>query len=120
MAQRVGGIIRVKVDGVELRAKGDFTWNTGAPKRDAVIGAGSVHGYKEAPQVAFIEGVVTDGQDLDVDALTQGTDLTVLLELANGKSVVLRQAWFAGDAEGNTGEGEIKVRWESASKADFV
>lgn len=120
MANRVGGIIRVTVDGVEVRAKGDFTYNLGIAKREAVIGAGSVHGFKETPQASFIEGAVTDTADLDLAALMRVTNSTIILELANGKSVVLRQAYFAADGEGTTGEGEVKVRWESTVQAEVI
>ena len=120
MAQRVGGIIRVSVNGQEVRAKGDFTWTLGLPKNEAVIGAGYPHGYKSTPQVSMIEGGVTDTSDLDVKALVSVTDSTIILELPNGKSIVLRSAYFAGDGEGQTQEGEIKVKWESPYPAEIL
>jgi hypothetical protein len=117
---RVGGIIRVTVDGTEVRAKGEFTYNLGLPKNESVIGAGSVHGYKSTPQAAYVEGEVTDTNDLDLVALVSVTNSTIILELANGKSVVLRQAYYAGDGEGTTGEGAVKVRWESTYPAEVL
>jgi len=94
-------------------------YNLGIPKREAVVGADSVHGYKEMPQVAFIEGEVTDRADIDLQALCEGDDMTVTLELANSKVITLRNAWFAGDGTGNSEEGNIAVRWEGLS-ADEV
>ena len=120
MAERVGGIIRVSVDGSEVRAKGDFTWNLGLAKRESVIGAGYPHGYKEMPQVAFIEGGVTDTSDLDLKAMMSVTDSTIILELPNRKSIVLRNAYFAGEGEGTTAEGEVKVKWESPHEAEVL
>jgi hypothetical protein len=110
--QRVAGLITLKVGGEIQDAKGDFTYNLGKPLREAVVGKDGVHGYKETPQVAFIEGTITDRLTLDVGALATGKDLTIILELANGKTVSLGQAWFAGNGNVNTGEGEIEVRWE--------
>ena len=66
---RRAGIIYVKVDGKQYDAKGAYTYNLGKPKRDAIIGADGVHGYKETPQVAFIEGAVTDSDELDLATL---------------------------------------------------
>ena len=117
---RVGGIIRVTVDGSEVRAKGDFTWNLGVNKREAVIGAGYVHGYKETPQVAMIEGEVTDTSDLDLIAMMSVTDSTVILELPDSKSIVLRSAYYASEGEGTTAEGAVKVKWESPSPAEVI
>jgi hypothetical protein len=110
--QRRGGIIQLQVNGELQDAKGAFTYNLGRPKREAIVGADSTHGYKETPQVAFIEGEVTDRGTLDLAALVTISGATVTLELANGKVIVLRDAWYAGEGTGNTEEGNVAVRFE--------
>ena len=115
MTQRRGGPIEFQVDGVLMDAKGEFTYNPGIPKREAVVGATTVHGYSETPQVAFIEGAITDRGSLDIAKLFASKDVTVFLGLANGKSFVLSGAWYAGDGTVNTKEGEIGVRFEGVS-----
>lgn len=112
---RVGGLIEVKVDGQIYNAKGNFTYNLGRPRREAVVGSDTVHGYKETPQVAFIEGEITDRADFSLDALTRIENATVYLRLANGKLIVLREAWYAGEGTGNTEEGNIAFRFEGKS-----
>ncbi len=112
--QRRAGLIQLKVNGEIYDAKGSFTYNLGRPKREAIPGADRVHGFKETPQVAFIEGAITDRGNLDVASLATGTDLTVTLDLANGKTIVLREAWFAGELTASTEEAELPVRWEGA------
>lgn len=116
MAQRrVGGIIQVQIQGQVYDAKGSYTYNLGRPIREAVVGADTVHGYKEMPQVAFIEGVITDRQGIDLEQIVTARDVTVTLQLANGKVIVLRDAWFAGEGSATTEEGEIAVRFEGIS-----
>lgn len=115
MAQRKGGIIQVQVDGVMHDAKGEFTYNLGRPKREAVIGADAVHGFKEMPQAAFIEGKFTDRGSLDLNALVTLQDATVTLTTANGKVIVLRGAWYAGEGTVSTDEGEIAVKFEGTT-----
>lgn len=110
---RRAGRIFVKVDGTQYDAKGDFSYGLGLPKREAIVGADGVHGYKETPQVPFIEGAFTDSSDLDLATLQQIDNATVTLELANGKIVVLSNAWYASEGNVSTGEGEIPVRFES-------
>lgn len=117
--QRKGGIIQVQTGGVIQDAKGNFTYNLGAAMRSAVVGSDAVHGYMEKPQVAFIEGELTDRGDLDLRALVTAKDITVTLTLANGKVITLRDAWFAAEGTGNSEEGNIGVRWEGKS-ADEV
>ena len=112
---RRGGIIFLNIDGVRHDCKGAFDYNIGAPKRDAIVGHDTVHGYKELPQVSFIEGAITDRGTLALETLLNIKQATVTLELANGKVIVLRDAWFAGEGTGNTEEGEIEVRFEGMS-----
>ncbi len=110
--QRVGGIIQVASNGVLLQAKGNWSYNIGRPKRDGVVGADAVHGYKELPQLPFIEGEITDSPGLDLNALALTTGATVVLNLAVGKTIVLSQAWYAAEGKGETEEGNIEVRFE--------
>jgi hypothetical protein len=113
--QRVAGLIQLKINGEIRDAKGEFTYYLGAPMRSDVIGADGVHGFTEEPKAPFIEGAITDRGTLDVDSLQRGKDLTVSLDLANGKMIVLRDAWYSGDGTASTKEGEIKVKWTGKS-----
>lgn len=118
-AARVGGIIFVKVNGNFVKAKGNWTYNIGSPKREAVVGSDNVHGYKELPQTPFIEGEITDAETLDLSDLTRTRDATLTLELANGKVFTLRDAWYASEGNVQTEDGNIAVRFEGLS-ADEV
>lgn len=113
--QRKGGTIQLQVDGVLQEARGSFTYNLGRPKREALIGSDAVHGYTEKPQVAFIEGEITDRDSLDVAALAEMDNVTVTLQLANGKTVMLRNAWYAADGDVGTEEGNVQLRFEGKS-----
>ena len=85
-----------------------------------IVGADSVHGYKETPQVAFIEGEITDNLGLDLDKLVTGEGVTITLELANGKVISLAEAWYAAEGTGNTDEGNLSVRWESRQQGQEI
>lgn len=117
--QRRGGAIFFQVNGVTYDAKGSFSYNLGRAKRDAIVGSDRVHGYKEMPQVPFLEGEITDRGNLDVSALLNSSDVTVTLELANGKVFVLRNAWFAGEGTATTEEGAIPVRFEGMAAEEI-
>lgn len=112
MSQRRAGVVYFKVDGNIYDAKGNFTYNLGKPKREAIVGADVIHGYMEKIKVPFIEGEITDRSNLDLGVFQSLTDVTVTLELANGKTIVLRNAWFAGDGDVKTEEANIAVRFE--------
>lgn len=109
---RVGGIIELTVAGEIQRAKGNFTYNHGRPIKEAVIGSDAAHGYKELPQIAFVEGEITNHKELNVETLLDRKDITVVLSQPNGKIFVLQDAWFAGEGSVQTEEGNIAVRFE--------
>ena len=113
--KRVGGIMSFKIDGEMYFAKGDFTYNLGKPKREGVVGSDRVHGYKETPQIPFIEGEITDRGEMSLETLLGVKDATITLELGNDKVIVLREGWYASDGTVNTGEGNIQARFEGMS-----
>ena len=113
--QRIGGILYVRVNGELVQAKGSWSYNLGASKREAMVSTTGVAGYKEEPQVPYVEGEVFHQAGLDLQALQRITDATVTLELANGKTVVLREAWYAAEGTGSTDEGGVEARFEGVS-----
>lgn len=115
MSNLIAGILEFKVNGEIQNAKGNFTYNLGKMKRDAVVGPDRVHGYKGLPQVPFIEGEVTDRGDMSVEDFLDTDDATYTLGLANGKVVVLKEGWFAGEGNIQTEEANIACRFEGMS-----
>jgi len=111
--RRVGGIIFLKVDGELFQAKGEFTYNINPNKRESVVGQDSVHGFSETPKAIFIEGAITDSDELDLEGFQAIRDATITLELANEKVIVLREAFYAADGDVTSGQGEIQVRFEA-------
>lgn len=111
--KRRAGLIQVKANGEIYDAKGEFTYNLGGVKREPIIGADGVHGYKEVPQVAYIEGEFTDSGDLSLETLINITDATVTINLNNRKTISLSEAWYAADGDVGTDEANIQVRFEA-------
>lgn len=119
MAQNRFGLRALKVDGNVYNVKGNVSYNVGNPIREAVVGADRVHGFTEKPQVPFVEGEISDTPDLKLADLTGKIDSTVTVELLNGKVIVLRNAWFAGEGNGNSEEGNIAFRFEGKSGTEI-
>lgn len=116
----LGGTFSVKINGVLQSAKGQFTYNLGAPKHEAVLASnGTVAGFKRIPMTPFIDGEFTDSRDFDVKALTEISGAEITLELLNGKVVILSGAIWASDGTINTEEGAIPVRFEGLSAEEF-
>lgn len=117
--RRVGGILDLTVNGINYAIKGDWTFNLGKDMREAVPGTTEIIGFKAAPQVPFIEGAITNQYDLKLEDLLDLTDATVALQIGNGKTYVWREAWFAGEGNVTTEEGEIAARFEAISAEEL-
>ena len=113
MNRRVGGLLFLKVNSEQFQAKGEFTYNINPTKRESVVRQDGVHGFSETPKAQFIEGSITDSDELDLEGFQKIVDATVTLELANGKVIVLREAFYAADGDVSSSEGEIQVRFEA-------
>jgi len=112
--ERVGGLISLQINGEVFNAKGDWEYGFGLPKRSAMVGAERVHGFTEEPQVPYVQGEITDRNGVDVRALQNVTNGTIVLQLGNGKVIILREAYHAGEGSVHVKEGNIAVRYEGA------
>ncbi len=117
---RIGGIIQLEIEGEQVLAKGEFTHNLGVPKKTMIAGSDSIHGFMEKPQVPFIEGAITDNDELDMEALRRTRDKTITLTMANGKVFVLEKAVEASDGSVKSDEGEAEVRFEGISGREIA
>jgi hypothetical protein len=118
--QRRAGVIQLNVNSEMQDCAGEFSYSLGGAMREGLVGPDRVQGFKETPSIPYIEGPIRDRRTLDVAAMQAMTDGTITLELANGKVIVLRNAWYAGELVGNTDEGTIQARWEGLSAEEVA
>lgn len=112
MAKRAG-FIQIKINGVLMDAKGDFTYGYGVAKKTMMtLADGRVAGHKEEAMVPYISGKILDSKGLDVRALLEAEGATVTARKANGKTFVLQDAVYAGESTEETAEAEIDFRME--------
>ena len=116
----IGGTLYLKIGGVMRKAKGEFTYNEGKPKRESVMGADNWHGFTEEQQPAFLEGAITNDGELRSKDVTGVTKETVTADLANGKTFVLREGVYVGEGTTNTSSGEMGVRFEGPSGEEIA
>lgn len=118
--QRRAGLIQFKVDGEVYDAVGDFTYNPGGVKREELVGADGIHGYKETAGVPWIQGAIRDRSNLKTLDLMKITDATITLELGNGKLFYLRNAFWAGDGDMSSEEATMAVRFVGLSGREIT
>jgi|SRR5579885_1830427 len=117
--RRLAGTAFVTVDGVNYMLSGELSWGVATLKRESLTGMDRVHGFKETPQAGFIAGTFRDSGGLSIAAFNQMTDVTVVVELANGKTVVGRNMWTVEAQEVKSADGTVDVRWESDQVEEF-
>jgi len=119
MSNRRAGVCYFKIDGKQYDVKGGFTYGLGTAKKESIVGHDGVHGYKALPQAPFIEGEITDHYDLDLQELLDFDGVTITLELANGKTIMLRDAWCVSEGQGSSEEANISLRFEGLSAEEI-
>lgn len=112
MGQRIAGVCFLKVDGTQYSLRGSMEVQPTVTKREGIAGQDGVHGFKEMPQVPFIEGEFTDMGNLSMVTLAAITDSTVTAELANGTTYILANAWWAVEGKVDTVEGKVPFKFE--------
>lgn len=113
--QRLAGVAYIAVDGMTYMLAGDLSYSPGSVKRESLSGQDQVHGYSEMPRPPFISGTLRDAGSLTVNDFNNMTNVTISLELANGKLVTGKGMWTVEAQEVKTQEGTFEVRWEGKS-----
>ncbi|MGC0155032.1 phage tail tube protein [Chromobacterium vaccinii] len=111
----LAGTCQLSVNGTSYMVAGDFGYSPAKVKRETKAGRDGVHGYSETPIPGFIKAKLRDSGNLTVAELSTMTNVTVTLQLANGKTVVGRNMWTVESPEVDSVEAEIDVRWEGMS-----
>jgi hypothetical protein len=104
----VAGLISLKKNGevINVAAEG-VEYCLGTVKREPVLGPRGAVGYKESPQAPWIKFKVIDRHGFDARLFFSVADETITAELANGKTIMASNAWYQGDATGNSDTGQF-------------
>ena len=116
----VAGTVYLRIDGQQYRARSEIKVSATNIEREGVIGQDGVHGYIERPALCFIEGKITDSFDLSTQLLAQMCNNTVTIELLNGKTYVLRNAWCTKATPVDTTDGSIEFRFEGRAAEELL
>lgn len=112
---RLAGTAFLSVDGVTYMLAGDFEYSPSKVTRETLTGMDGVHGFSEKPKAGHISGTLRDSSGLSVAALNAMDNVTVVAQLANGKTIVGRNMWTVEDQTAKAEDGTVEVKWESPS-----
>lgn len=117
----IGGYAEVRVNGDAMLFRGDMTFNFQTQIKDGVVGRdGRHHGFTVKPNVPFIEGDYTFDGKYTTAQLEAIVDATVTARLADGRVLVLRGAYIAGEMPVNVDEAKGKIRFEGEAGEELA
>lgn len=119
MGKPVGGICSVSLDGERYDLRGDVEV-LGDISREGVKGLDGVHGYLERPEIPGFNLTLSDSGGLSLDRLKLMKDVTLNLNLINGKQYILRNAWSESQITLNPETGEIKLEFRGVKLEELL
>lgn len=114
-SNRLAGTASVTTNGITIMVAGQFKYSPSTVKRETLTGMDRVHGYKEKPSAPFISCQVRDSGGTTVADFNDMTNVTVVAELANGKTIIGTGMWTVESQEVDSEDAVFDVRWESTS-----
>lgn len=110
---RLAGVAYVAIDGRSYAIVGEGTYRPSQENRETLLGQDGYHGYKAMPAAGMISWKGRDSGGVSVQTVAGFDNVTVTLELANGKTVIGRNMVRVGEGvEVNSEEGSYDIRWE--------
>lgn len=113
--KRLAGLATLTVDGTAQMLAGELTYSLNTSKRETLAGQDKVHGFKEMPVAGFISASIRDSAGLQLADFNAMSNVTVVCEVANGKTIVGRGMWTVDAQEVDSQEGKFTVKWEGVS-----
>lgn len=120
MARRpLAGTATVTLDGVSVNVAGTFRYRVGNKNRETLTGMSGIHGFKETFVPPYIEMAVRDHGGLDMDEIAGYTEITVVAQLANGKTIMGEGMWIVNTQEMDSQEATFTARFEGQSVIEY-
>ncbi len=116
----IAGTAYFKLDAQQFDLRGNCRVNMAAFQREGVVGLDRVHGFKQTPVIPYIEVELSDQPTLSLANLMGVSVGTVTVELINGKTYVLREAYCATAVELNVDDGMFQIRFEGAKGEELL
>ncbi len=109
----IAGAASVTIDGKAYNISGEGTYQPSGSKREPLTGQDGYHGFSSMPQPGKITWKGRDSGAVSIGTLSEAVDVTVVLSLANGKTVIGRNMARMGDGPivVNTEDGTFDVEF---------
>jgi hypothetical protein len=100
----IAGTAYFSVDGKNYALVGELSYKLSGTNNTDLNGMDGFHGMKTVPMPGAIKGKIRNGRGVDIAAVNAMANVTVTVELINGKTVVGRNMFRFGEPVEVTGE----------------
>ncbi len=112
-SNQIAGVMYATIDGTAYKVSGEGKYRVSTEKRETLPGQDGIHGYSAMPQPGMMGWKGRDSSQPMIAALNSADNVTVMFELANGKTIVGRNMWRTGDPiEVATEDASFEVEFE--------
>ncbi|NHN83667.1 phage tail protein [Acetobacter musti] len=117
----LGGTATATINGVAWNVVGECQYGAAGTQNETAKGQSAVEGFLTMPVQGYIQMTLRDRRDIDPMSFQGASDLTIIVEQANGKIITADDAWQVEQIVVNTQEGTFELKVESDSVvADVV
>ncbi|WP_353191412.1 phage tail tube protein [Pandoraea pnomenusa] len=113
----IAGTAYTTIDGTNYQLEGQLKYDLGKVTRESLAGQDTVHGFSEKPKAPSISMSIRDSGGLDLAKINAMRSVTLVLELANGKTVIGRNMWTVEAQEVDTTEAKFDAKFEGLQGA---
>jgi hypothetical protein len=120
MSNRVMGKAQIKANGRIFDTHPGATLDIGGISRESVVGANSVHGFKEAVKQSKVEFEISVKGDTSLAEIGRWDDITVTFEVDTGQTWVISNGWVLDPPTLTDNDGKAKVVIEGPPAEEMV
>lgn len=114
------GTGKLKVGGVQYMLADELRIMAASEKREAIVGLDGTVAIQRTFQSPWVEASLRDDPAIDLQDVYAQENVTVTVELTNGSSYELSNAYYTGDAELDARDGKVAARWNGATMRRIV
>ncbi len=110
--KRIAGICYIKVDSDQLEVKGSVECPLVDTNKEVVMGLTGPAGFKETAIAHYVKVASFFTDDFPLKKVRDSTDMTVTVELPNGRVYTLAGAVLVGETAVKADEGEVELEFK--------
>lgn len=111
----LAGLATATINGVSWNVVGECQYQAAGLQNETLKGQSAVEGFSTMPVQGFVQMTLRDRRDANPLDFQGASNLTIVVQQANGKIITVDDGWQVENINVNTQEGTFELKVESAS-----